>query len=329
MKKSPIISLFIMLLAVVFVFCSCEASIDLNKGDDTVVQPGDVIVNDEGETVQVVDIIEVTNEAGEVVSTEVVTISADEMKDSDSFFKTQTATNTVNKDDKTNNSSDKNSSAGNSLVNSTDPAPDRVTEPATDNTPKENDLDVLKSDKYLVEGRIVDTEGNVYPYKTARYGSKYSAMTVFDGNELGLIVNDNIVYLVSPAEESYIKISKSFIEENGGDTEEMQKIFNGDGLDYNKAEVKRRNKTIDGIKYTIIEYEDGTLDYMNGSVLVKSEATDGTVLYYDKVTSNVSSGYFVPPSNYKEQELTIENVNEIVGSDVIATEQSDTHTHED
>ncbi|MGN0527083.1 MAG: hypothetical protein ACI4IF_06570 [Acutalibacteraceae bacterium] len=329
MKKSPIITLFIMLLAVVFVFCSCEASINLKKDDDTVVKPGDVIVNEEGETVQVVDIVEVTNESGKVVSTEVVTISANEMKDSDSFFKSQSNSAESNNGNKNNNSSDKNSSAGSSLINSTDPAPDRITEPASDSTNTENDLDILKSDKYLVIGRVVTADGTIYPYKTARYGTKYSAMTTFEGNELGLIVNDNNVYLVSPAEESYIKISKSFIEENGGDTEEMKELFNGEGLDYNKTEVKRRKKTIDGIKYTIIEYEDGTLDYMNGNVLVKSEASDGSVLYYDTITSNVSSGYFVPPSNYKEQELTIDNVNNIVGSDVITTEQTTVHTHED
>ena len=66
---------------------------------------------------------------------------------------------------------------------------------------------------------------------------------------------------------------------------------------------------IDGVKYTVVEYEDGTLNYFVDKTLIKTEAPDGSVIYYDEISTEVSAAYFVPPSGYTEDELTLENLN--------------------
>ena len=78
-----------------------------------------------------------------------------------------------------------------------------------------------------------------------------------------------------------------------------------------------------GVKYRVVEYDDGTRDFFNGKTLVQTESKDGSILYYDVISTNVSEGLFVPPADYTEEIPTSVN-----SSDATSTTCTDpNHNH--
>lgn len=320
MNKTPVITIIAMLAVMLIIFSSCEFSVALDGSDNTETSVEEIVVTDEEgnthietvvhnvttEKVPVVTVVEVTNKKGKVVSTEKVTLSPDEVQQGKDFFgKTDgDATTTV----------------------SNKPAADRVTTaPSKDNVAVQDDYEILNSSKYLIEGRVVTADGTSYPYKLARDGNRFTFRSAYGESELCVIVGASDVYLLSPDTKTYTKVSKSLIAEKSDETEDFEDLLSGDAFNLyaNKTQVDSYTEKMYGVKYRVIEYDDGTLDYLNGKTLVMTVASDGSTLYYDTVSSNVSEGLFIPPSDYKEEVLTSERVSEIAGS--LST--TDAHNH--
>ena len=112
-----------------------------------------------------------------------------------------------------------------------------------------------------------------------------------------------------------MKVSKDLATDDSG---EFDSVMNGEALNLyaNKKEVNSYTEKMYGVKYKVVEYDDGTLDYFNGKTLVQTEHPDGSVLYYDVISSSVSEGLFVPPSDYTEEVLTTSS------SELISTSSS-------
>lgn len=320
MKKTPFITIAVLLVSMLVIFSSCEMSFDLNKDDDeymTVVatdESGAPVTDEDGETVYetvkvtspVVTIVDVTNEKGEVVATEKVTLSKDEVKDGKEFFDVQ-------------------GTAKDTTAVPTGVASERLTQ-ENKNEEVQDDLAVLNSNKYTVIARIVTSDGS-YFYKVARDGNKMAVATSAEGKEIGIIVGDGGLYMLSSSSKTYFLFPRSLMEDAAASDEEFKGILDGSAFDSQRKEKSRENKKLDGINYTLVTNEDGSVDYLNGKTLIKTVAKDGTTTYYDAITSEVSAGVFVPPANYVQSDLTEENLSEFANG--FGMTESTTHNHKD
>lgn len=318
MNKTPIITIIALLIVILIAFSGCEFEISLDGENNTETSIESVVVTDEEgstqietvvhyvttEPVPVVTIVEVTNEKGKVVETEKVTLSPEEVQDGKDFF------NGKEDEKETNKESGKDNKKETEI--SKEPASDRITTaPAKDNEEVQDDLAVLNSSKYLIEGRAVGSDGSSYPYKMARDGNRFTFRTVYDGKEVCLIMGTKYVYLVSPETKTYAKVSRDLVEEENGDTGEFDDLLTGDvfNLYANKKEVDTYTEKMYGVKYRVVEYDDGTRDFFNGKTLVQTESQDGSILYYDVISTNVSEGLFVPPADYTEEIVNVTTTN--------------------
>lgn len=331
MNKTPIITIIALLTVILIAFTGCEFEISLNgEENNTQTSIESVVVTDEEgstqietivhyittEPVPVVTVIEVTNEKGKVVETEKVTLSPEDVQQGKDFFN--------GKEDET--KADKKNEKETEI--SKEPASDRVTTaPEKENVKVQDDFAVLNSSRYLIEGRVVSADGASYPYKMARDGSRFTFKSVYEGEEICIIVGSEYVYLVSPETKTYAKVSKELVEDEAADSGEFDDLLTGDvfNLYANKKEIDTYTEKMYGVKYKVVEYDDGTMDYFNGKTLVMTEASDGSMLYYDVISSNVSEGLFVPPADYKEEAI---NITTTTASSASTTECTDPeHNH--
>ncbi len=305
MNKTPIITIIALLIVILIAFSGCEFEISLNdEENNTQTSIESVVVTDEEgstqietivhyittEPVPVVTIVEVTNEKGKVIETEKVTLSPEEVQDGKDFFNGKDNENETKKETEL----------------SKEPASDRLTTaPANDSTqkPVQDDFAILNSNRYMIEGRVVAKDGTTYPYKMARDGSRFTFRSVYEGEEMCLIMGSKYVYIVSPETKTYAKISKDIVKEESAESGEFDDLLSGDvfNLYANKKEVNTFTEKMYGVKYRVVEYDDGTYDYFNGKTLVQTVSKDGSILYYDSISTNVSEGLFVPPADYTEE----------------------------
>ncbi len=318
MNKTPIITIVALLIVVMVAFSGCEFEINLNgEESNTETSVESVVVTDEEgstqietivhyittEPVPVVTIVEVTNNKGEVVETEKITLSPEEVQQGKDFF------NGKDDDKGANKTTEKETEI------SKEPASDRITTvPENENVTVQDDFAVLNSSSYLIEGRIVTADGVTYPYKIARDGNRFTLRTVADSEEVCIIMGSEYVYWVSPPKKTYVKFPKDLADqENNG---EFDALFTGEAYNLyaNKKEVDTYTEKMYGVKYRVVEYDDGTLDYFNGKTLVQTVSSDGSTLYYDVISPNVSEGLFVPPADYTEEVITSEKASELAES---------------
>lgn len=317
MNKTPIVTIIALLVVILIAFSGCEFEISLDGENNTETSIESFVVTDEEgstrtetvvhyvttEPVPVVTIVEVTNEKGKVVETEKVTLSPEEVQDGKDFFN--------GKEEEKETAKETNKETGKNNKETTvpkEPASERLTTvPENDNTEVQDDFAVLNSSRYYIEGRVVGTDGVSYNYKMARDGSRFTFRTVLDGKDICLIMGSKYVYLVSPETKTYAKISRELVEEENSGTGEFDDLLTGDvfNLYATKTEVDTYTEKMYGVKYKVVEYDDGTRDYFNGKTLVQTESSDGAVLYYDVISANVSEGLFVPPSDYTEEAINI------------------------
>lgn len=310
MNKTPIITIIALLVVILVAFSGCEFEISLDGENNTETSIESVVVTDEEgsthietvvhavttEEVPVVTVVEVTNKKGKVVETEKITLSPEEVQQGKDFFDTN--------EEETKKEVSK------------EPASDRITtDVEEENTPVQDDFAVLNSSKYYIEGRVVGEDGATYPYKMARDGNRFTFRSVYEGEEICLIMGNEYVYLVSPETKTYAKISKDLVSQESADTGEFDELLSGDAFNLyaNKKQVDTFTEKMYGVKYTVIEYDDGTYDYFNGKTLVQTVSSNST-LYYDVISPNVSEGLFVPPAGYTEEVITSEKASEIADS---------------
>lgn len=311
MNKTPIITIIALLVVILVAFSGCEFEFSLNgEENNTQTSIESIVVTDEEgstqvetvvhyittEPVPVVTIVEVTNKKGKVVETEKITLSPEEVQQGKDFFAAEDEDETKKEVSK-------------------EPASDRITTaPEKENVPVQDDFAVLNSSKYFIEGRVVTADGATYPYKMARDGSRFTFRSVYEGEELCLIMGNEYVYLVSPETKTYAKIAKDLVA--GEDSGEFDELLSGEAFNLyaKKKQVDTFTEKMYGVKYTVIEYDDGTLDYFNGKTLVQTVSSDGSTLYYDVISTNVSEGLFVPPAGYTEEVITAEKASELAES---------------
>ena len=191
-------------------------------------------------------------------------------------------------------------------------SPKRVKEAAKeaakeDKTEQKKDEEAILSKKvYTIKGRMV-TDGVTSEYKLAQSGNKYAVITAYNGTPLGLIIGDEFIYLMSYNDKTYMEIPLSLFESMGeGSIDQMLKesMVTTEDRDIKKEGTEK----IDGKEYTFKEYEDGSIDYYSGSLIIMSKSADGTCVYYDEVLNEAPDSLFVPPTDYERVPLTADNI---------------------
>ncbi len=285
MKKITLSAVSLLLCAILFVFSGCDMSVNLNDDETTKPEPNTAIV-------------EITNEEGTVVATQTVTMSAEEKEDGKNFFKPtkddsdkgiskDRLENALKKEETTQKpaTGDKgDSSLEDEMNNSTDAV-------------IKNDGDILRSNQYFVTVRI-EANGKSAPYKIARRGNKTSISCNYDGNNIGFILTDDKIYMLSIDEKQYVEFPKSLVEENA--TDEEMKLLLSNPFEVERKIVKKTTEKVEGQKYNVVIYEGGTKDYYVGDTIMMTKADDGSILYYDKVSAIAPASLFSPPKGYEK-----------------------------
>ena len=281
MKRKSIVLLSSIILLIAVLFTGCDFSIALPGGPEDISQ---VDLNN-----YVTRVVEVTDENGNVIGTENVTLSQDEINDGKSFY---------NKLDE------------NALGGITDNRYNSAL-----NTNAQDDKSIFESRQYYVVGRIVK-DGKTSTYKLAQSGNKYAIMTVYNGSQLGIIIDYLNIYLVQIENKSYITIPKALLSDYEGE-ENFDSLLEDDLLDSDKKIVKNGTTKKDGKEVSYSKYDDGSITYYKGNTILMSENADGTVIYYDSVKNSAPSGFFAPPAGYISKPLNAANIqefSELIGS---------------
>lgn len=347
MKKPiiPIIAIAAIVIGIVaFSFADFETSVDIPKTSDTG-EAGDNVLSDG----TLVTVVEVTDKAGEVVATEQVTFSEEEVKFGQDFFAKPDeettlpsgilpdrlqALTTVPDSANTQTTSGKTPASDTDKTTSVNNPSTQTTQTTTASgnkteTPDKEltELDIINSQKYYFSGRIIDSNGNISIYKIARDGRKYSAVAMVEGQEMGIISNDTEILIVSVTEKTYMSIPLSLIQENSSDDEVLQGFLSGEGLNAQRNEVRRYKADEDGVTYDVIEYENGTKDYVYNNLLIKTVSTDNSVFYYDVITVDFPASVFMAPVGYEKKELSEVGASEFAEDLGVNIETTAPHTH--
>jgi hypothetical protein len=279
MKRKSIVLLSSIILLIAVFFTGCDFAIALPGGPEDISQ---VDLNN-----YVTRVVEVTDENGNVIGTENVTLSQDEINAGKEFY---------NKLDE------------NALGGITD---NRYNSASNSNA--QNDKSIFESREYYVVGRIVK-DGKTSTYKLAQSGNKYAIMTVYNGSQLGIIIDYLNIYLVQIENKSYITIPKALLSDYEGE-ESFDSLLKDDLLDSDREIVKNGTTKKDGKEVSYSKYDDGSITYYKGNTILMSENADGTIIYYDSVKNSAPSGFFAPPAGYTSKPLNAANVKEF--SDLI------------
>lgn len=284
MKSKFIISLSATVLLISVLFTGCDFSIPLPGGAEDVSQ---ININN-----AVTRVVEVTDDNGNVVGTENVTLSDKEIQEGKDFY----------------NKLDDNALEGIS---------DNRYNSAT-NTNSQDEKSIFQSRNYYVIGRIVK-DGKSSTYKLAQSGNKYAIMTVYNGNQIGIIIDYINIYLVQLENKSYITIPKAVLSQT--EDSNVQSLLEDDLLDSDKKVVENGTTKIDGKEVSYSKYDDKSISYYKGNTILMTKNSDGTVIYYDRVTDSAPSGFFAPPAGFTAKPLNAESVQEF--SDLIGGVKSE------
>lgn len=284
MKSKFIVSLSVVVLLVSVLFTGCDFSIPLSNGAEDISQ---VDINN-----AVTRVVEVTDDNGNVVGTENVTLSDKEIQEGKDFY------SKLNE-------------------NALDGISDNRYNTATNNN-AQNEKSIFQSKNYYVIGRIVK-DGKSSTYKLAQSGNKYAIMTVYNGHQIGIIIDYINIYLVQLENKSYITIPKALLEQTGNS--DIKTLLEDDLLDSDKKIVKNGTTQIDGKDVSYSKYDDDSISYYKGNTILMTKNADGTVIYYDTVTDSAPSGFFAPPSGFTAKPLNAESVQEF--SDLIGGVKSE------
>lgn len=273
MKSKFIVSLSAVVLLISVLFTGCDFSIPLPGGAEDVSQ---ININN-----AVTRVVEVTDDSGNVIGTENVTLSDKEIQEGKDFY---------NKLDD----------------NALDGISDNRYNAAT-NTNAQNEKSIFQSRNYYVIGRIVK-DGKSSTYKLAQSGNKYAIMTVYNGAQIGIIIDYINIYLVQLESKSYITIPKALLSQT--EDSNVQSLLDDDLLDSDKKIVENGTTKIDGKEVSYSKYDDKSISYYKGNTILMTKNSDGTVIYYDTVTNNAPSGFFAPPAGFTAKPLNAESVQE-------------------
>lgn len=284
MKRKSIFLLSAVILCVSVLFTGCDFAIQLPGAPEDVSQVG--------LSAPVTRVVEVTDTNGNVVGTENVTLSEQEIKDGQDFY----------------------SALDDSGVLS-GISGDRYDDATSSGA--QNEKNIFESRNYYVVGRIVK-DGKTSTYKLAQSGSKYAVMTVYNGHQIGIIIDSINIYLVQIENKSYMAIPKTLLLEYNDD--DIKSLLDDDLLDSDKKIVKNGTTKVDGMQVSYSKYDDGSVSYYKDNTILMSKSADGTIIYYDTVNDSAPSGFFAPPAGYTLKALNAENVNEfsnIIGGTVV------------
>lgn len=340
MKKLTVSMIALVLSAIFLVLSGCEMSFELEPTTvpaSTTTEPNTAV-------------IEVTDENGVVLETQTVTASPEAEQFVKDFFApvTQPAAQAGDKGEAKPNtgvSNDRLQQAIQQQQATTKPesqGSDKTTKPAGNSNGKpasgsadkpgnsfadtlqQDDSAVLKSSQYLVSCRVVSAEGEVSTFRIARKNQKSAIFFNQNDEQLGVILNNDVIYYMSIDQKVYVEIPKSLLQEQAEKEDIDLDMVYQDPMNIERVLKGTGTETVDGVEYTYKEYEGGNKDYFVGKTLIMTTSTDGSVMYYDSLSPVAPESVFLPPEGFTKEDLNAETVSDIAGE--ITTEHD--HAHE-
>ena len=333
MKKLTISMIALVLSAIFLVLSGCDMSFDLEP------TTAPAVTTTEPNTA----VIEVTDENGVVLETQTVTASPEAEQFVKDFFTpttqpaAQAGDNTASKPN-TGVSNDRVQQAVQQQQATTNNGTQSSTKPnssgGSNNSFVENvqvqqdDSAVLASSQYLVSLRAVSADGQVTTYKIARKNNRTALFYEQNGEQMGVILNNDVIYYISINQKMYLEIPRSLLEDLAKEqgTEIDFDLIYQDPMNVERKLKGTGTETIDGVEYNYKEYENGTKDYFVGKTIIMTTGTDGSVMYYDSLSPVAPESVFLPPEGFTKEELSAESVSEVV--DEMPTEHDHDHDHE-
>ncbi len=325
MKKIVASMVAIVLVACIITLCGCETTISF---EENTTLSGSLLTTYESPTL----VVEVTDEEGSVISTETVTMSPQDKEEEKNFFVPpvqSTVSNTVSQDrlQQALQNQQALQTPATTKPGNQNTAPDINDNPSqkpsqsTTNAPADvpyiqDDAAVLRSNQYMMNVRLVDSQGVAQNYKIAKNGKKSSVSMVYNDIPLAVILDEEVWYLLSMNEKTYVEITKEQLQESATD-EEFAQMIAGDPFDFNREIVSKTTVKEDGITYDVVEYDNGNKDYFVGKTIIKTTAEDNSVMYYDNVSPIAPQTLFTPPADFKKAES---------GEATVASVDDDTET---
>ncbi len=306
MKKLTISMVAIILVAAFLVLSGCEMSVAI-KEDTT--KANDVVTTVPQEPATAV--VEITNAEGSVVATETVTASPEVEKEVEEIFKPADNTTTTVpsgvSNDRVQQAIQQNNDK-NSTTSTTKPKKDtnKVTDELIYEDIEEAEPDVqddeavLASGQYYISCRIESPDLNT-ECKLARSNNKSATYLTYEGEDIGFVIDETNIY--------YININTRtcfvFLKEDAKDSipEEDWGVISQDPLDFERVPTNIYDENINGIKYTVKEYDSGNKDYFIGKTIIKTTSNDGSVIYYDSISPVAPSSLFTPPADFTMEQM--------------------------
>ncbi len=329
MKKLTVSLIALVLSSVFLVLSGCEMSLNL---EETTTAPASTTTTEPNTAV-----IEVTDAQGEVVATQTVTASPEAEQVVKDFFTPVTQPATQKGEAAKPNagiSADRLQQAVNSQQTPSTTIGQQNSNTTNSGTTKpgvlftevvqQDDEAVLRSSQYMITCRIV-SEGEVSVFRIARKNKKSAIFFNQNDEKLGLIINGDYVYYMSIDQRVYMEIPKSMLEEHAEKEDLDLDVIYEDPMSFERVPVGVSTEVIDGVEYTVKEYEGGNKDYFVGKTIIMTTSTDGSVMYYDSVSAVAPESVFLPPAGFAKEEFNAENVSEFVDEVEGVTE----HNHEE
>lgn len=328
MKKLTVSMIALVLSSVFLVLSGCEMTLNL---EETTTTP--MSTTTEPNTA----VIEVTDAKGEVVATQTVTASPEAEQVVKDFFtpvtqpasqkgetpKPNTGVSSDRLQQAVNSQQAPSTTRGQENNNTTNGS---TTKPGVLFTEvvQQDDEAVLRSSQYMITCRIV-ADGEVSVFRIARKNKKSAIFFNQNDEKLGVIVNGDCLYYMSIDQKVYMEIPKSMLEQHAEEEDVDLDIIYEDPMSFERVPVGVSTEVIDGVEYTVKEYEGGNKDYFVGKTIIMTTSADGSVMYYDSVSAVAPESVFLPPAGFRKEEFNAENVSEFAEEVEGVTE----HSHEE
>ena len=91
--------------------------------------------------------------------------------------------------------------------------------------------------------------------------------------------------------------------------------------------AKELGVDVSRVTYEVIEYENGSKDYVYESLLIKTVGADNSVFYYDVVTIDFPASVFMAPVGYEKKDLSEVGASEFAEDLGVSIETTVPHAH--
>ena len=175
--------------------------------------------------------------------------------------------------------------------------------------PLDNEFDYLRNGNFYIQGTLTDSSGETMPLEMAVTPNSVYMLSSFEGAAMGMLIKDDITYMIYPAEKAYLELSDTVLRALGMNKDDL---IGAADLDYSQYDLAQADatatETVNGVKCTVYTFNNNsgsTRFFLNGNQLVRFAAYDAegnvdAVNDIGYITDQEPADKINPPADYKE-----------------------------